>query len=432
MTGQTLGTLLRQLRRQRRLTQEGLATRAQVTARTLRYWEADQQQPRETELESVLQAVGATVQERAQILSLLTDRMSVRLARNSRPTTDVASGVLGSLPGTGDLLRAMWLRRGYTQDQLAAELGVSRTTIIRWEAMRTLPSAEDVMRLGTALNAATEEIAVLSSGRLLPSNWPPQLSLEQCIEQYEFLCKINSEHFALWPVFELYALALKRQLRLLFGQEREALRLLAKVELAHSGWLFLRGRSAEAYAGEWRALNLVRDQFTPEEFWLRLLNLLAAHVAIGERGAENGIKMLYPWLRLLPGSLHPELLCDLAYYAARAGHPEAADRLLKRAHHSFWCDHGVDPNRAWYYRMTKARVLLRDGQPIEALEWLPPLETTVVGSIFNLQIWAETYIAAGEREEAARCLTRLQELFALTPQPLVTFLNRQKQLEQQM
>jgi transcriptional regulator with XRE-family HTH domain len=430
MTVQTIGTLLRAMRKQRRLTQEKLAARTQVTARTLRYWETDQQQPRDAELESVLKALNATQQERAQIVSRLTDRRSVRLSQSAQPTPDIPLDHLGPLPGIGDLIRAMRLRRDWTQEELAEAVGARRGAIIRWETTHALPAEEDMVRLCAALRTAPEEQEVLMARRLHPATWSPQLSLEECKQQYDNLVRVRREDLSLWPLVDLYALALKRQLRFLLGQHMEAIRLLALVELTHSGWLFVRGRRAEAAAGEWRTLNLVRGKFAPEIFWLRALNMLAAHAATSARGAEDGLKLLYPWVSMLPSTLHPELLCDLAYYAGKADQPDEAEYLLKRAGQVYQRCQGTDPNELWYYRMTKARVLLSGGRPVEAMDWLPPLGTNILNRIFELLIWAEVYLAAGEKTTAAYHLTEVQGLLALAPLPLAPYHSHHQRLKQ--
>ncbi len=426
---QTIGTLLRDLRRQRNLTQERLASRAQVTARTIRYWESDQQQPRLVELESVLKAMNVTARERAQVFAQLPDHRTVQLVRNAAPVQNIPADLLGPLPGIGDLLRAMRIRQNLTQEQLAEALGLNRATVMRWEATRAMPGDEDLDRLCTALQAAPEEECVLKARRLLPASWQPQLSLEGCREKYEQLLEIQSRYLALWPLVELYCLALKRQLRFLLAQHDEALKLLARVELAHSAWLQMRGRASEACAGHWRTLNLVRGRFPPEMFWLRALNLLAAHAVSDAHAAENGLKLLYPWLRLLPASLHTELLCDLAYYAGQARQHDEAETLLARAQRAFAHYGGTEKSANWYYRMTRARVLLSQGRAIDALDWLPAQSPPGIGSIFERQIWAEVYLGAGENQAATATLQTTQELLDLAPMPMVPLIARQQRLK---
>lgn len=416
-----LGELLRTLRKNRGFSQEQLAVQARVTVRTLQYWEANQQQPRDVELESVLKALQTTPQDRARVYALLTEQRIVRLGANMTPGSDVPTSLLGPLPGIGDLLRALRVRRGWTQEQLAAEMQINRVTVIRWEATRMLPFEEDMQRLCLLLQAAPEEQAALQARRLSPSSWPHQLTLEACREQFELLLQIRSGDALLMPLADLHMLALKRQLRFLLSQSSEALLLLAKLETHHSWWLYMHGRTPEACAGNWRALNLTRWKRGTEEIWTPALNLLSAHAAGGVCGPENAVRLLHPWLRLLSASSRLYLLCDMALYAGLAQQPEEAASFLKQAQqtlHDFSkADQAKDWYYHWYYRMTHARVLLSGGRPYEALERLPNTVLEGDGSIMSLTIWAETCLAAGETNMASHYICLAQASLAKMPLP---------------
>ncbi len=419
-----LGNALRQLRIKREITRERLATQAQITPRTLRNWEANQQQPRGVELESVLMALEATQAERTEIYALLPDRRRNPLAQKGDGTRPVPTSSLGPLPGSGDLIRTMRMRRGWTQEQFAVELRINRSTIYRWESTRTVPSEDDSARLCSALGALPHEAAALQSGRISPSYWPPQLTLEECRQQYETLMQIRKGEFALLPLMDLYALALKLQLRPLLSHSSEALPLLAKVEALHGWWLFMQGRAAEACAGNWRALNLTRGMTAPDYFFVDALNILSSHAVSGAGGAEKGVKLLYPWLRLLSPALHTCLLCDMALYAGQARRHEEAVTFLQQAEKSLRGHNNENRINDDYFHMTKARVLLSTGKPVEALHWLPPVALGD-GHIHELMIWAEIYLAAGEKDAAARYLKESQALLNVAPLPA-----RQKKLDQ--
>lgn len=426
---QTLGDLLRALRQKQRLSQEQVAIKAQVTARALRYWEANQQQPRDVELESLLKALKATPQERTQIYAQLSEPRRIRLMQSVENMENVSSRLLGPLPGIGDLIRALRIRRGWTQEPFARAMGISRATVIRWEATRTLPSEEDIQRLTLLLRAAPEECAALYARRLSPTSWNTQLTLEECREQAELLAQVRSGENALLPLADLYNLALKRQVRSLLGQSQEAMRLLARIEVHHGWWLFMQGRAAEACAGNWRALHLMRDVSSPDMFWMGALNILAANAASGPRGPESGIQLLAPYLHQFPAAFHPYLLCDMALYAGRAQQNEEARHLLERARRTL-----PEPEKArlqapwyahWYLRMTSARVLLSLGKPLEALSGLPELPLRGDSRINELLVWAETSLAAGEKNMASRYLSEAQEVLLKMPLP-----QRQSKLEQ--
>ncbi len=420
-----LGHSLRALRLKRGMSQEQVAIQARITPRTLRYWESDNyQMPRLVELENVLKALEATPSERVEIYALLPDRRRNPLVQQGEGTRNIPASLLGPLPGSGDMIRTMRMRRGWTQEQFADEMRINRSTIFRWESTRTVPSEDDSARLCGVLGALPHELAALQSGRLSPSHWPPQLTLEECRQQYETLMQIRKGDFALLPLMDLYALALKLQLRPLLSQSSEALSLLAKVEALHGWWLFMQGRKAEACAGNWRALNLTRGATAPDYFFVDALNILSAHAMSGAGGPENGVKLLYPWLRLLSPALHICLLCDMALYAGMARRQEEAASFLQQAERSLHSRGQESKINRDYFHMTKARVLLLHGKALEALDWLPPVAAGD-GHIHELMIWAEMYLAAGEKDAAARCLNESQALLTLAPLPA-----RQKTLDQ--
>lgn len=409
----------------RGLSQEKLAAQAQVTARALRYWEADRQQPRMVELENVLKALEATLQERGQVLEWLSDARSVRLAQSAEAVHDIPRDVLGPLPGIGDLIRAMRCRSGWTQERFAEEMRVNRATVIRWEATRTIPSIEDVERLCVLCCASPEERGVLRAKRLFLSSWSPELTLEECLEQYELIRQVRSGSFWLLPLQDLQILTLKRRLRLLLSQSSEALRLLAKVESQHSWWLYMQGRKAEAWAGNWRTLKIVCGKFQPDGFWLNALNLLSSQASGGMRTPENSLQLLKPWLQLMPNHLQSYLLCDMALYAGRAQRFEESFSFLKRAEQARLGRATEEEGEEYHFQMTHARILLSGGKPIEALSRFPPISSLGDGHIHELLVWAETYLAAGDKNMASHHLCEAQRILSLAPMPA-----RQSKLEQ--
>jgi DNA-binding XRE family transcriptional regulator len=91
-----------------------LAQRAGVSKATLSQWESGRHLPRMPELEATLTALGTTPAQRALVLVCLEAPRALR-----HLNTSSALPLLGPLPATGDLLRAMRLRAGWTQSQLA-------------------------------------------------------------------------------------------------------------------------------------------------------------------------------------------------------------------------------------------------------------------------------------------------------------------------
>ncbi len=154
-----LGDLLHDLRRRRRLSLRQLCERAQLSMRTVEYWEAGQRSPRMPELEAALNALEVTPSERAQVFASLTTPRGIHLARMTMQSEmeefDAAQDI-------GGLMRAMRLRQGWSIERLSEEMGISRQTVYRWETMRNFPSEEHLLQVCRILNAAEEEMAALS------------------------------------------------------------------------------------------------------------------------------------------------------------------------------------------------------------------------------------------------------------------------------
>lgn len=418
---QTLGERLKQLRQERGWTQEKLADKAQVTARVLRYWESSSQCPREMELESVLKALKATSKEKQQVYALLPETRTIRQMPNVIMSDSIPPSLPGQIPGIGDLLRAMRHRRGWTQEQLAAEMKVSRTAILRWETTRNLPSEDLLERLCLLLNASLEEKDVLSARRLLPGHWALQLTLEECRHQYALLRQIQDGNNGLMPLTDLYSLSLKRQLYSLLPHSPEALPLLTKVEVHHCWWLYMQERTAEACAGCWRLLQLADSTLASDNSFVGALNLLSAKVVSSANGEQNAIRLLSRWLKILPERLHYWLLCDMALYAGRAQQASAAHHFLNRAQqvrcHVIATEPGREWHIDWYYQMATGRVFLSTGKADVALERLPPLELTGDENLISLLVWAEAALAAEEKHLASRYLGEAQSSLTKLPLP---------------
>src|SRR5262249_17615781 len=124
------GDYLRQLRQSRRLTLAELSATAGVSVRTLSRWETGAFQPRLAELEAALRALGGDRAQWERALSLVeAPRAIARLREEAQKRKADLVGLAGHAPTTGDLLRAMRLRRGRTLEQVAAGLGVAPRSV---------------------------------------------------------------------------------------------------------------------------------------------------------------------------------------------------------------------------------------------------------------------------------------------------------------
>ena len=140
----TAGGILRQWRQARGISLNGLAQKAGIGKATLSAWENDRAQPRLTELAAACDALNLTAGERQEILRRLDAPRAVQVLRQSEA---------GSPPVGGDLLRAMRLRQGRTQRDVAGQIGVSQATLAKWERSDDWPAAERLQALCLVLRA---------------------------------------------------------------------------------------------------------------------------------------------------------------------------------------------------------------------------------------------------------------------------------------
>ena len=131
-------TQIRTLRVRARLTQAELARKSEVSRRTIIRWESGAASPWIPELQKVLDALETPDQERSGLLSQIKTLRAAQanLSSAHHPTYRLAV-----------FLRAMRRRAGLTSRQLAEQLGVHASSIVRWEGGELLPSADTVERL---------------------------------------------------------------------------------------------------------------------------------------------------------------------------------------------------------------------------------------------------------------------------------------------
>jgi transcriptional regulator with XRE-family HTH domain len=175
-----LGTFLRDLRTSRQMSLTRLAARAGIGKSTLSRWESGRFQPRLSELEAVISALDVGPDERERALALVdAPRAVAQLRRESDARRGAVSGdgwhvsqAVGHAPCTGDLLRALRLRRRLPLDVVAARLGVQARTVRRWEASQSVVPGERLEALCALLGVQPEERAALTNHLLLGAVGP--------------------------------------------------------------------------------------------------------------------------------------------------------------------------------------------------------------------------------------------------------------------
>ncbi|MCW3094622.1 MAG: Helix-turn-helix protein [Chthonomonadaceae bacterium] len=405
-------------RRYRKLSQVELARRAQVSERTLRNWETGASSPGRWELESILTALELTPHERGQALKFLPTPRSMNLFRHEAHTSLGSETDIGPMPMLGDLLRAMRLRAGLSQGEVAETLKIARTTILRWETTEILPSEENLERICELLRAYPEERIALGGRRLQIRAGASHFSIEECAEQIDALHRdVNALQI---PLIDLRALTLKQQLWPLACQSWEALRLFARLQVVHSVWLMLNERKKEAEICLEHSFHILSAHPGSEPFRQWAVNY-AAQCADQNRGGNTAsLRVIKRWLPIFPREMQTPLWCDMAFYAGRAHKTEEAMAYLDLAREALPSSLELQKMTEHYYPMTYSRVLTSTGRPVEALDWLPPLpdeSTPAIWRLANQYMWTEALLAAGEKDTAQRYLDDMKRQIEEHPLP---------------
>ncbi|MFW8589836.1 helix-turn-helix transcriptional regulator [Glaciecola sp. 2405UD65-10] len=70
-----------------------------------------------------------------------------------------------AIPAGGLVIQTARKHRGYTQDELAAQYGISRNTLVNYETGKTEPSFLMVFEILKMMNYSIEEIYDYANGR---------------------------------------------------------------------------------------------------------------------------------------------------------------------------------------------------------------------------------------------------------------------------
>ncbi len=390
-----------------------LALKAGVSKAALSQWESEKRHPRVNELEAVLNALDTPLPQRTLILSHIEEPRGLR--RLKQTSTDSA---LATPPSRGDLLRAMRIRKGWTQDRAAECVGVGRTAIVRWESGDRNPSNEQMLSLCFALGAKEAEVIALTSARGLGPSAQlealPNARKAEWIEQrlQDVFWQRDPDSSNLW---ELEFLILEREAWALAVQDEKARALLSQVYAYHSERFRSLERCSEAAPLARRALALVRRQAEEPHFILRAA-IVAAWVAVNsgsQISPERGVQLLRQWVN---SSTNPDyvawMLSDLSKYLMLAGYTDESLDLAKRA--AFQAAESENPAEQYLRQMDHSRLLLQAGLPHGALSRLPePTEITPAQYASDLLFHAEAHLCAGNRNDAHDWILRARSVVDL-------------------
>jgi transcriptional regulator with XRE-family HTH domain len=358
-----LGSLLWQWRERRSLSLGQLARAAGVHKSALSRWEAGTFKPRVAELEATLAALGVSAAESALAFACIPAPRAVR-----HLSSDLAAATSAPLT-KGDLLRALRLRKGWTQAELAHEVGVSHQLVAYWERMERLPSHEQIHALCFALGARLDEVVALTTGS---SADPPGREARTWDEAEQEIRAFIVSGLTVSPDVLPYYLLDERLWRWSLREER-ARHWLLRVRVYHA----FNHRAHLHWGLVDRMLRKAREVVPDAEMGLelRLRHLiLSARLAVfgGHRPApERGVRLLQPWVeasRSLP-EFQAWILSDLAKYAALEGSFDGAVALSEQASAAAERrDHWLE---LWLRRCDQGALLVQAGRAEEALAVLP-------------------------------------------------------------
>ncbi len=348
--------LLNTWRKQKRLSFKELARQSGVSGATLSRWEAGRTQPRMAELEAVLAALQVSPTQRQEALALME---APRALQQLRETPGA-----GGPPVSGDLLRAMRLRKGWTQQETARRAGIAQATLARWERSSDWPSVERLHTLCYALQAHEEELIALTQGFLVAN--PPMDVVRDDVElRYQV-----AQSLFYSPLADLEFLALEAQLWHLSRRNEAAQIQLSSIYGSHARYLVEHHRFQEAAPYVARTQQMASSGYRDSTGWADAVVAASRIVGARERPLflQRAVNLLHTWTDREPIAQHKEyrawMISEIARYLAKMGHAEPALVQSKRA---LRIASEVNLVELWCRRGDYAKVLVQIGRYTEAL-----------------------------------------------------------------
>ncbi len=390
-----VGTLLWEMRTAGGWSQGQLARLSGVSKAALSQWESGARLPRIPELEAVLSALQANAAQRARVFAHVEAPRALRRLRQSAEING-----MGAPPVVGNLLRAMRLRKGWTQEQTAQSVRVVRSTVARWEQGERIPTTTQLHTLCFALGAREEELVAITTGALVASS---KETTTWEAKEAELTERLQNVLTAPADLKALKYLSLQRETWDWATRTEAARPLLGRLYAHYATYCRNMKQWSEAEASVRQALALVsRQQEIPDVFLRSLLAQGAALVHGGSRPApERGLLLLQPWVRqsVLP-TFTAWILSDMATYATMEGQIEAGLRFAQEACQA--AERSGLQIEIYLRRYDYGQLLVEAGQPATALRVLPFPDGSY--STFNrarvMLVFATAYHQLGSRLEA--------------------------------
>ncbi|WP_309717875.1 helix-turn-helix transcriptional regulator [Armatimonas sp.] len=262
----------RQCRKQRNLSIVRLFELSGIGKTTLENWQSGRTLPSAPELETLISVLNlSSFDQRLLRRSIGLPRAIVCLPEGERP------------PLTGGLLRAMRLRRGLTQSEVARRLAVRQGTLAKWEKSDDWPEADKLSLLCLLLGASHQETEAILGGVFLPLPLPLNASLEDFEQQIQIL-NDRANRCPNDPLLDLAFLEIESQIWL--DVDRPAAQeLLWKIWGFHNTHLSIHQRFDELFS---RANQMLAIAFDPLKSSTSFLQSAVIHKSVALRGTPNG------------------------------------------------------------------------------------------------------------------------------------------------
>jgi transcriptional regulator with XRE-family HTH domain len=312
------------------------------------------------------------------------------------------------MPTTGDLWRALRLRRGLEARQVARHLGVSASTVSRWEASLEMVPRERCDELLDLLGAHPDERFVLRGQRviLMPPLQERLRSVTECRDCLMDLQEAIERREV--PLGDLQFRTLEAILWPLACGDPSALETYLFALVNHAQYLLWEGRVPEMYAVCRRAFPIAR-RATPGQWIHGHLAEQYAFYLMQRPGKKEPMEAVRILQEMMPvAETHRQeagFYRDMADYMIYARRFEDAQELIKRSRRCAERHNGLDALRM--ADIVEARVLVRSKRPAEALKLLvEDNEEAPNLRVFELLLRAEACLDLDETHDAYFWLDR--------------------------
>ena len=268
---------LRHYRKQRGFSVVRLAEQAGLAKATLDNWQAGRTLPSAPELEALLSALELGSFDQRLLRRLVgVPRAIATLSEEERP------------PLTGGLVRAMRLRRGLTQSEVASKLEIRQGTLAKWEKSDDWPEADKLSALCAVLGAKPQEVEAILGGVFLPLPLPIDASRDDLQEQVEVLSDRISQRPS-DPLLDLAFFELE-SLLWLHGDRPATQELQWRVWCYHNNYLLMHHRYEETLTYANRMLAISYDPSDPSTSYLQSAVIQKAKALRGSTNSWEGQK----------------------------------------------------------------------------------------------------------------------------------------------